>query len=48
MDGMEFEDRRQSSVWGIAAVAVGVFVMIIVVAGLFGSAEMASVSVAKG
>ena len=41
------ENRTRGSVWGVAAVAVAVFVVAVILVGIFGSAEIATVAAVK-
>lgn len=47
MDDIVKENRAQGSVWGVAIVAVALFVAAVLVVGMFGSPEVAAVAVAK-
>ncbi|MEC9344017.1 MAG: hypothetical protein VYD64_09245 [Pseudomonadota bacterium] len=44
MDEIVRGTRTSGSVWGVAAVAVAVFVAIVVIAGMFGSPEIATIA----
>ncbi|MCB1462073.1 MAG: hypothetical protein KDJ90_06525 [Nitratireductor sp.] len=44
MDEIVRGNRTQGSVWGVAAIAVAVFVAVVLVIGMFGSPEIAAVT----
>ena len=42
MDEITLRDRTSGSVWGVAAFAVAVFIVIVLFGGLFGGTELAA------
>jgi len=47
MDEIVRGNRPNVSVWGVAAIAVALFVAVVLIAGMFGSADIAAVTSVK-
>ncbi|MEZ5872309.1 MAG: hypothetical protein R3D32_10735 [Nitratireductor sp.] len=47
MDELIMENRTKGSVWGVAAVAVAIFVVAVILVGIFGNADVATVAASK-
>ncbi|MEZ5791562.1 MAG: hypothetical protein R3D34_12510 [Nitratireductor sp.] len=47
MDELIMENRTKGSVWGVAAVAVAIFVVAVILVGIFGNPEIATVAAAN-
>lgn len=48
MDGIDIDRKRQTSEWGVAIIAVAVFLAIVFCASFFGSADVANLATSQG
>ena len=44
MDEIMMENRGKASVWGVAVAAIALFVLVVLVIGMFGSPEVTAVA----